>query len=308
MKINREKFFTGYRETFGSLNQSQVDGLDFLLDKLEKDTFSLKQTAYILATIHHETGVKRNGELQTFQPVKELRERPSSPRRKNQDRYWLTGYYGRGYVQITWKDNYQKFGIASNPDQALEPETAYEITSRGMREGLFTGKKLSDFINGKADYRNARKIINGLDRADEIAAKAHKWESVLTSSQESVSQESEKPENEDKGVTTSEKPAEETEGTPPPAPAVEIKASSPSLTSKIAALSIPTGAGAVLSAIWGFVQNMPPWGWAVLGGVFIVAMLIGAWLYNESMKRAAQRTQTVMNAAADPGKNNLRLV
>ena len=301
MKINREQFFEGYRAAFGSLNQSQVDGLDFLLGKLEHDTFSLKQTAYILATIHHETGVRRNGELQTFQPIKELRERSDSPRRANQDRYWLTGFYGRGLVQITWEKNYRKFGIANDPDKALEPETAYEIASRGMREGLFTGKKLSDFINGKADYRNARKVINGLDRADEIAAKARKWEAILTESQEP-----DKPEDVDKGVTTGD--SGETEGTPPPAPAVEIKASSPSFMSKIAALSIPTGAGAVLSGIWGFVQNMPPWGWAVLGAVFITAMAIGAWLYNESMKRAAQRTQTVMNAAADPEKNNLRLV
>lgn len=301
---NREKFFALHRAAFGSLNQGQVDGLNFLLDKLEQDTFSLKQTAYILATIHHETGVKRNGELQTFQPIKELRERSDSPRRKNQDRYWLTGYYGRGYVQITWKDNYKKFGIADTPDRALDPETAYEITSRGMREGMFTGKKLADFINGQADYRNARKIINGLDKAAEIAAKARTYEAILLESQEAV----QKPDDINKGVTTSDKPANETEGTPPPAPAVEIKASSPSVMSKVAALSIPTGAGAVLSGIWGFVQNMPPWGWAVLGGVFIVAMLVGAWLYNESMKRAAQRTQTVMNAAADPEKNNLRLV
>lgn len=301
MNINREKFFEGYREAFGSLNQNQVSGLEFLIDKLENDTFSLKQTAYILATIHHETGVRRNGELQTFQPIKELRERSTSPRRRNQDRYWLTGYYGRGLVQITWDYNYKKFGIADEPDKALEPETAYEITSRGMREGLFTGKKLADFINGKADYRNARKIINGLDKADEIADKARKWEAILTDSQEP-----DESEEVDKGVTTGD--SGDTEGTPPPAPAVEIKASSPSFTSKIAALSIPTGAGAVLSGIWGFVQNVPPWGWAVLGGVFIVAMVIGAWLYNESMKRAAQRTQTVMNAAADPEKNNLRLV
>lgn len=33
-----------------------------------------------------------------------------------------------------------------------------------------------------ADYRNARKVINGLDRADDIAAYARKYESILTAS------------------------------------------------------------------------------------------------------------------------------
>ena len=301
MLINRDKFFQGYRAAFGSLNQSQVDGLDFLLDKLEQDTFSLKQVAYILATIHHETGVRRNGELQTFQPIKELRERSDSPRRANQDRYWLTGFYGRGLVQITWKKNYEKFGIADDTDKALDPETAYEIASRGMREGLFTGKKLSDYINGQADYRNARKIINGLDKADEIASKARKYESIL-----STSQEPDKPEAVDKGLTTGD--SGETEGTPPPAPAVEIKASSPSLWSRITAISMPALPAGVGAALWAFVSGIPPWGWAVIGGIIMVGMILGAWLWNESMKRAAQRTHTVLNAAADPNKNNLRLV
>lgn len=151
--INRDAFFTAYRAAFGSIEQSQVDGLDFLLDKLEQDTFTLKQQAYILATIHHETGVVRNGQSQRFHPIKELRERSTSPRRANQDRYWLTGYYGRSFIQITWKRNYEKFAkilgidLVGNPDLALDPEVGYQIATIGMRDGLFTGKKLSDFID-----------------------------------------------------------------------------------------------------------------------------------------------------------------
>lgn len=303
--FNREEFFKSYRAAFGSLDQGEVDGLNFLLDKLEQDTFTLKQSAYILATAAHETGVSRNGVSQKFRPIKELRERANSPRRKNQDRYWLTGFYGRGFVQITWADNYRKFGIEDEPDKALEPETAYAILSRGMREGMFTGKKLSDFINGQADYRNARKIINGLDKADEIAGKARKFESILTSSQvKDVDSQSDA----DKGVTTSDKPADETEGTPPPAPAVEVKASAPSWWSKVTAISMPALPAGVGVGIWSFATGIPPWGWAAIGGIIMIGMILGAWLWNESMKRAAQRTQTVLNAAADPQKNNLRLV
>lgn len=112
----------------------------------------------------------------------------------------------------------------------------------------------------------------------------------------------------DKGVTTSDKPADETEGTPPPAPAVEVKASAPSWWSKVTAISMPALPAGVGAGIWGFASGIPPWGWAVIGGIIMIGMILGAWLYNESMKRAAQRTQTVLNAAADPNKNNLRLV
>lgn len=302
-RFNREKFFTLHRAAFGSLNQGQVDGLNFLLDKLEQDTFSLKQTAYILATIHHETGVRRNGELQTFQPIKELRERSDSPRRANQDRYWLTGYYGRGLVQITWEKNYQKFGIADTPDKALDPETAYEITSRGMREGLFTGKKLADYINGKADYRNARKIINGLDKADEIAAKARKYESIL-----SASQEPDKPEDVDKGVTTSTKSAEETAGTPPPAPAMEVKASGVPFLTRLTSLSVPAGVVSAIGAVIAFAKELPPYAWIAFSAIIIAGMVIGYLIWREGKKEAHERTKIVLAAAADPEKNNLRLV
>lgn len=117
-----------------------------------------------------------------------------------------------------------------------------------------------------------------------------------------------KPADTDKGITTSDKPPEDTAGTPPPAPAAEVKASSPSLTSRITSIGVPAGVLSTIGGIWTFVQGMPPWGWAVLGGVFVVALVIGAWLYNESMKRAQQRTSMVMAAAADKESNNLRLI
>lgn len=111
-----------------------------------------------------------------------------------------------------------------------------------------------------------------------------------------------------KTETVTEKSTEMTAGTPPPAPAQEVKASQPSLMSKLSAISLPGGVTAVIAAIWGFAKNMPPWGWAILGGVFVIAMIIGAWLFNESMKRAQHRTDNLMDAAASQEKNNLRLV
>lgn len=192
MKFNSDTFLSSFRAAIKKpLSSTQVKGLTFLLNKIESDpgwgaenstndgteyVFDLRQIAYFLATVWHETNA-------TFQPIKENRESTGSPRRAKQDRYWKTGYYGRGYVQITWKTNYQKFGITNTPDDALKPEVAYNIASRGMREGMFTGAKLSDFFSfspDKEDFLGARTVVNGRDRAEAIADKARKMQACLS--------------------------------------------------------------------------------------------------------------------------------
>ena len=86
-------------------------------------------------------------------------------------------------MQITGRANYIKMtqvlglgadaDLGRDPEQAVRPAIAYQIMSVGMRKGLFTGKKLSDFIGPSGcDYLNARRIINGLDQAPKIAGYA----------------------------------------------------------------------------------------------------------------------------------------
>ena len=133
------------------------------------------QAAYVLATAFWETN-------RTMKPVREAYWLSEEWRRRNL-RYWP--YYGRGYVQLTWRDNYKragaKFGVdlAGNPDKALEPEIAAKTLVVGSKEGWFTGKKLSDYINGKTDWIGARRIINGTDKAKEIAAIAADYDKAL---------------------------------------------------------------------------------------------------------------------------------
>lgn len=134
------------------------------------------QIAYVLATTEWETA-------RTFQPVKEAYWLSEDWRRKNL-RYFP--YYGRGYVQLTWKTNYQKYGrilgfdLAGNPDKALDPNIALFVLVHGFKTGTFTGRKLSDHINAnKVDYVNARRCINGLDKANEIADLARKWRAIV---------------------------------------------------------------------------------------------------------------------------------
>ena len=133
------------------------------------------QIAYVLATTDWETD-------HTFQPVREAYKKDEDWRRSNL-RYYP--YYGRGYVQLTWEDNYRKYSqilgldLVNDPDLALEPQNALFILVHGFRTGAFTGKKITDYINPEEkDFYHARKCINGVDRAEEIAAIAEKFMEV----------------------------------------------------------------------------------------------------------------------------------
>lgn len=139
------------------------------------------QLAYVLATTEWETN-------KTFEPVKEAYYLGSKAEAYRKTlRYYP--WYGRGFVQLTWEDNYKKAGkrlgvdLISNPDKAMDPEIAAEVLVVGMQEGWFTGKKLSDYITlKKSDFLNARRIVNGTDKAKEIEALAKKWDKALLDS------------------------------------------------------------------------------------------------------------------------------
>ncbi len=130
------------------------------------------QHAYIIATTFWETG-------RTFQPVKEAYWLSESWRRSNL-RYFP--YYGRGYVQLTWKFNYEKYSkilgldLVNNPDKVMEPDISMFILCHGFKHGVFTGHSLEKHVNAKkTDFLNARRCINGVDKRREIAALANSY-------------------------------------------------------------------------------------------------------------------------------------
>ena len=154
--------------TFGSLDSVQIESIESIVKAFEtygdKD---LNKLAYILATAWHESKLR---------PIKEIRAKIGTSLYDLQNNYWFTGYYGRGFVQLTWKDNYKKMSdflnvdLVNNPDLALVPEYASKILVYGMMNGSFTGKKLSNYINkgGFNDFFNARRVVNLLDKAQLI--------------------------------------------------------------------------------------------------------------------------------------------
>jgi len=198
MQFNHTTFFNEYRAVYGSLTQSKVTGLDLLLGYIERDQHihDIRWAAYMLATVKHECA-------DTWQPITE-RGKKSYFDKYNAgtslgDRLGNTqpgdgyAYRGRGYVQITGRANYQrmtdKLGLTgdedliANPDSALHPDLAYRVMSYGMRNGSFTGKKLSTYIfDTTGDYKNARRIINGLDQWQRIQGYATSLEAMLRAS------------------------------------------------------------------------------------------------------------------------------
>jgi putative chitinase len=158
MKIDRPATFGLIKSYFGILKQSQVDAFNLFFD--EWDGVDKRHLAYILATAWHETA-------KTMLPIEEYG--------KGKGKKYEGKYYGRGYVQLTWDYNYKKAGeklgvdFLKFPEKVMEKENAIKICFLGMSEGWFTGKKLSNYFNSeKSDPVNARRIINGLDKAELI--------------------------------------------------------------------------------------------------------------------------------------------
>ena len=67
--------------------------------------------------------------------------------------------------------------LKDRPDLAMEPNVALFILVHGFKTGSFTGRKITDYINGyRTDYLNARRCINGMDKARKIAELAKKYD------------------------------------------------------------------------------------------------------------------------------------
>jgi putative chitinase len=208
--MDRAKFYGAVRTSLfgGSLDQNQVDGIEAILNKWKSSGLTdLRWLAYMLATAYHETGREMEPNVEnlnySWQRLRAVFPKyfPTDVIAKGYDRQpqrianrayanrlgngseasgegWR--YRGRGLVQITGKDNYAKYGIDGNPDLALLDDTAVTILFDGMTAGKFTGKKLSDFFHADSeDWLNARRIINGTDRAADIASYAKKFHSAL---------------------------------------------------------------------------------------------------------------------------------
>lgn len=183
-----------------SLSASEVSGCEAILGACRSAAWGASWAAYALATAVVETAG-------TMQPIKEIGgaaylrrmydiegNRPAKARELGNT---VPGdgaqFAGRGYVQLTGRANYAKaseklgFGglLIGTPDKAMDPAIAAKIMVAGMEGGWFTGRSLGGYLPaGKpgtlVQFKEARRIINGQDRAAEIAGYALEFQKALT--------------------------------------------------------------------------------------------------------------------------------
>ncbi|MBB2959828.1 hypothetical protein [Methylobacterium sp. R2-1] len=186
--LNRAAFYAAVRASLfgGRLTASQVAGMDAIFDAAPS-LLGTTSLGYALATTFHETA-------RTMQPIEEY------GRGKGKS-YGPTGFWGRGFVQLTWETNYAKAttrlrqlgylradeDLVKTPKLAMRLDVAAAILFYGMVEGWFTGKKLSDYFGGgRYEPVGARRIINGTDKDDLIAGQCGSMVDALRAAGHSV--------------------------------------------------------------------------------------------------------------------------
>lgn len=200
------QFFAAVRKSLfgGSLTTPQVDGLNQLTKAMGAANWPLADTAYGLATAYHEVD-------KTMQPI---RERGSGDKDHDGIDDWFEKYdtgrlakelgntpaadgdgakwRGRGYPQVTGAANYAKIdkalglngALIADPDLMLQPRIAAQGMVWALTNGAFTGKRLADYLPrvgkaGTAQFTQARRTVNGTDRAADIASYAILFQQAL---------------------------------------------------------------------------------------------------------------------------------
>ena len=180
--MDRKAFFDAVRRRLfkRGLRQEQVDGINGILRAFVTHGDGREKTlAYALATAYHETGRKmapvREGFAKTDAGARRIVRRRKYG--KAEPPYGHV-YYGRGQVQLTWKENYRRSSpdagvdLVRYPDKALDPVIGARILIKGLIDGRWNGrgKGIAHYLptNGRDDLKNARRTVNITD----------KWQSI----------------------------------------------------------------------------------------------------------------------------------
>lgn len=169
--------------------QKQVDSINAIVSECNKQGVAIpEQVAYILATAWHESRLEPIKEwgsdkyLSKYDTGKLAKDLGNTPEADGDGQF----YAGRGFVMITGRANYKKYQditgypLLTDPDIALRIDVSAFIIVDGMMNGRFTGRKLGTYVSkSKTDYTNARRVVNGTDKADLIADYARQFEGYV---------------------------------------------------------------------------------------------------------------------------------
>lgn len=182
--MSAQLFFSEIRKSpfGGSLSQTAVDSVNAIIAAFHQyGDDDNRKLAYILATAFHESDrfktMREYASGAAYEGRKDLGNTQKGDGRK---------YAGRGFVQLTGRRNYADWSnrlgldLLSNPDLVMDRTIAARILVEGMMRGTFTGKGLSSYIDAsKTDFANARRTVNGTDRAALIAGYAKSFLKAL---------------------------------------------------------------------------------------------------------------------------------
>ncbi|HSU16300.1 peptidoglycan-binding protein [Longimicrobium sp.] len=143
---------------------------------------SRAQIAYVLATAEHESDRFATLEEYASGAAYEGRADLGNTHAGDGKRF-----KGRGYVQLTGRNNYTAYAKRTGIKLVELPVIPMNwaalsvfVIVDGMMRGAYTGRRLDEFVNkDRQDFVNARRVVNGTDQKEKIAQQARDWLSKL---------------------------------------------------------------------------------------------------------------------------------
>lgn len=187
--MKRSTFYASVRHSLfgGQLSQTQVDGMEGILNASASHGDDSSETlAYAMATAFHETGRRMTPVRETFAATDDetIRRLDSWAQKTGRSKniYWRRqapfneAYFGRGHVQLTWKDNYERSSVdagvdlVKGPSAMLDPEVSARVLFKGLLDGRWNGEGRGiRYYLDRGDLKNARRTVNSLDKWSLIA-------------------------------------------------------------------------------------------------------------------------------------------
>lgn len=168
----------------------------FVLEAARAEGLSREQLAAVLATMQVESNMGQNVyELYNGNPVQYFENKYGHQTAKGKNELGNVNpgdgynFRGTGYAHLTGRRQFEKasrytgLDLVNNPWFAADPRVAARVIVIGSLYGQFTGHGLGRYVNDtKTDFVGSRRVINGTDRASQVAGYAQRYLNALNRS------------------------------------------------------------------------------------------------------------------------------